>query len=363
MLDQLLSTGTHSRVLDAMQKLLTDGSAASPEDLCARGIAAHLLPPETIPKYVYNALVGSINRDQLRGARATFVELADGTFRLNVPLDPFASFALPEKANGAADAIIRTLNETSRSSAPGAGGNHPGGAFEDAVAQALSYLDLSVKHDGRQGEPDIVAAAPLGSQGYVAVFECKSAVTLVGDADVTEPARFRDRLKADYAVLIGPQFAGEGLLDDELRTHGVALWTVADLIALVRAHTQHPIRWSDLRSLVCAGRQSQAIADFAFEHLHGARKRALTTWHYAMEEGLKYQRSLLTDDPLRERVNAPLTVESLALLVNERLAAELDEGRASVDDVRAAVALASHPAIGVARVEGNTIWVEASIAE
>ena len=88
LLDELLKAPSgHSHVLDALRTLLADGKARSPEDLCSEAIAQGLVPPGTIAKYIYNALVGCINREQLRGDRPTFIELPDGRFRLNVPLD------------------------------------------------------------------------------------------------------------------------------------------------------------------------------------------------------------------------------------------------------------------------------------
>lgn len=293
----------------------------------------------------------------MRGEKPTFEELPDGRFRLNLPLDPFASFTQAAKTDAAADAIVVRLRA-----------GDPGTPFELAVADALAYLGFVVEHDGRQGEPDVVVTAPLGAQAYTVVFECKGVDSQqpgahganVSDADPVEPARFRDRLGAQYAVLIGPAFGREEDLDQELQAHNVALWTAEDLATLVQAHVQHPIRWSDLRALFSAGRQSDAISAFVFEHLHGTRERALVTLHYCLEEGLRYQLSLISDDSQVQPQDAPLTVEALAMLVNERLATEGDVGRVGVEDVRAAVDLATHPAVALmARDSSGAVYVEA----
>ncbi len=361
----------HSHVLDAVRTLLADGEPHSAQELCASGVARHLLPAGTIAKYVYNAIVGSINRDQLRGLRPAFVELEDGRFRLNVPVDPFRGFAFTKKSDPGTERIIQNLVNFSRRRATpdSAGQSNIGAPFEQAVTSALGYLGLLVTHDGRQGEPDVVAIAPLGSRTYTAIFECKSVDAHqdgahgkdVSDADATEPARFRDRLGAEYAILVGPQFALDGALDQELDTHGVGLWTVDDLVSLINAQVQHPIAWSSLRPLFAKGRQSQAIADFVFAHLHGARERALVAFRYVMEEGLSYQRSLAQNDPEIQPVDAPLTAEALTMLVNERLANEHDEGRMGVEDIRAAIALATHPAIGFASEDQGGISIEVAL--
>lgn len=356
-----LGPSGHSHILDALRLLLADGKARTPDELCAAAIAKGLVPSGTIAKYVYNALVGCIEREQLRGEKPTFQELPDGRFRLNVPVDPFASFAQTSKRDPAADAIAARLRA-----------GDPGTPFELAVTDALSYLGFAVNHDGRQGEPDVVASAPLGSLAYSIVFECKGVDSQqpgahganVSDADALEPARFRDRIGANFAVLIGPAFAQEEALDDELQTHRVALWTAGDLCALLAAHVQHPIAWSDLRPLFSPGRQSDAIANFVFAHLHGSRERALVAFRYAMEEGLKYQRSLIDGDAQLQPQDAPLTVEALAMLVNQRLAAEDDAGRVGVEDVRRAVDLATHPAVGfMSRDANGAVFVQADLAK
>jgi hypothetical protein len=77
-----------------------------------------------------------------------------------------------------------------------------------------------------------------------------------------------------------------------------------------------------------------------------------------LEEGLRYQELLASDDPEVQRPAAPLTLEALAVLVNERLAREAELGRVSVDDIRAAVALGAHPLIDTIAVDGERGQVE-----
>ena len=143
----------------------------------------------------------------------------------------------------------------------------------------------------------------------------------------------------------------------------MALWTVDDLIALLRAHAVHAIRWSRLVSLFFPGRASAAIAAFAYAHVHGERKRAHVAYRYVLEEGLRYQELLASADPEVQKTSAPLTAEALAVLVNERLARESELGRVSIDDVRGAIAYGTHPLVDTMAVDGERVTVEMRSSE
>jgi hypothetical protein len=145
--------------------------------------------------------------------------------------------------------------------------------------------------------------------------------------------------------------------DDELQTHGVALWSVDGLIALLRADASHPIAWPELVPLLAAGRASEQVSDLVFKHQHGARQRASIVLRFMLEEGLKYQRSLCEADIQVQQVNAPLSLDSLTLLVNQRLERESDLARASQDDIRTAIAFASSPLIGAVEQAGEAVTI------
>jgi DNA primase len=352
----------HSHVVSALKHLLADGKAHAAEDLCAAGIAAKLLPPGTKPKYVVNAVRGLIGRQQLRGERADFVELADGRFRLNVPVDPFSSDHQPAVTDPEVEALCRRLSDAAnRKIAPGPDDvGNSGAPFERAVADAFTQLGFIAVRDGRHAAPDVVATAPLGASAFTLVAECKSFDSTTPHVQwvaASEASRFRDQVGAQYAILIGAGFPGDKPLDDELQAHGVALWSVDDLIALLRADVSHPITWPEFVPLLAAGRASERVSDFVFKHQHGARQRARIVLRFMLEEGLKYQRSLCEADAQVQQANAPLSVDSLTLLVNQRLERESDLARASQDDIRAAIALASSPLIGAVEQTGEAVTI------
>ncbi len=346
----------HSHVLDALRQLLASGRSATIETLCAEGIAGGLLPAGTLAKYVANAVRGETGRQQLRGERPSFV--FDGDYvRLNVPRDPFAGYqAAPSEAAFDVEALITKLVVTAHQGGGAADDSSVGAPFERAVAEACAHFGLITTHDGRQGRPDVVATAPLGDAAYTVVFECKSAdgnMVQGHDASIPEIAKFRDALRARYGVLSGPGFPAEETLDTELAAHNIALWTVDDLALVLRAAAHHAIAWSSLATLFAPGRASDAIAAFTFAHEHGAYERALVTYRYILSEGLAYQELLVGGDPDVERPSVPLTLEVLATLVNQRLAAEGDTARVGVEDIRIALALATHPSRSTASIDAS----------
>jgi bifunctional non-homologous end joining protein LigD len=355
------ATQGHNHVVDALKQLLADGKAHAAEELCAAGIAAKLLPPSTVPKYIVNAVRGLIGRQQLRGERADFVELVDGRFRLNIPVDPFSSDHQPAVVDANVESLCRRLKATAnRKIAPNDEDKGNAGApFERAVADAFSQLGFIANRDGRHAAPDVVATAPTVPAFTIAV-ECKSF-----DSDTphvqwvaaSEASRFRDQIGAQHAILIGAGFPGDKPLDDELQAHGVALWEVDGLIALLRANAAHPIAWTSLAPLLAPGRAAQRITDLIFEQQHGARQRASVVLRFMLEEGLNYQRSLCQADTQVQQVNAPLSVDSLTLLVNQRLEREADLARAGPDDIRSAITVAVSPLFGAVQQTGEAIVI------
>jgi bifunctional non-homologous end joining protein LigD len=350
----------HQHVVDALKQLLADGQAHAADDLCAAGIAAHLLPPGTKPEYVVNAVRGLIGRQTLRGERPDFVELVDGRFRLNVPLDPFPAEPEPAVHNPDVDELCERLRATANRKIPPSDDDkgNTGAPFERAVADAFTHLGFIAIRDGRHAAPDVVATAPLGASAYTIAAECKSFESTdphVQWVAASEAARFRDQVGAEYAILIGPNMPGDKPLDEELLTHNVALWTVEDLIALLQADATHPIAWPTYIPLLTPGRSTQRITDTIFTHHHGPRQRAHIALTLMQEEALTYQRSLTTADTQVQRTDAALTIESLTLLVNQRLERNGDLARMGTNDIRAAVAIATSALVEAAHQEAESI--------
>lgn len=211
----------HGAVLAAIRTLLADGKAHSAEELCALGVQQGLLVEGTIPNYVRNAIKTLLDRQRDRGEQPEFVQLRDGRYRLDLPVDAFAGHADPVPVDAALEALISRLAASAvRKTAlePGDGPNI-GAPFERDVAAGFAALGLRSKRLGGEGAPDVVATAPLGDRAYTVVVECK---TVASDDDVVknpvaqEAGRLRDAVRGDYAVLIGPAFPHSDEIDGEL---------------------------------------------------------------------------------------------------------------------------------------------------
>lgn len=342
----LVSGEGHGQILAAVRAILADERAHSASDICATAIARGLLPASTIPAYVQHGIATLLDRQRDRGEKPEFVLLSDGTYRLNVPVNPFAGHVEPKHDRTALDALIAELRAAVVRNVPAdpADGPNIGAPFERAVANALAYLGLAAQRLGGEGEPDVVATAPLGAAAYRVAFECKTVATMKlhgSSAFVAEAARMRDAVGATYAVLVGLDFPDERGINDELATHRVALWTLADLIAVLECQLDHPIMWSHLEPLFAPGHAADNVTAFRAEHLHGAHQRAHVILRYVMEEGLAYQESLANDGS-----GDALTPEALTVLVNQRLQRENDLARCSSADVRNALAVATSLVFG-----------------
>ena len=162
-------------MLAAIRTLLADGKAYSAEDLCALGIEHKLLAPATIPNYVRNAIKTLLDRQRDRGEKPEFALLRDGRYRLDMPLDAFAGHDDPAPSNPAVEALIARLDASAHRRTPAEPGDGPniGAPFERDVAAAFTALGFDARRMGGEGEPDVVATAPLGDHAYTVVVECR----------------------------------------------------------------------------------------------------------------------------------------------------------------------------------------------
>ncbi|HEY0381462.1 MAG TPA: hypothetical protein VGC72_04635 [Candidatus Elarobacter sp.] len=92
-----------------MRTLLADGKARSAEELCAAGIREGLLADGTIPNYVRNSIKTLLDRQRDRGEAPEFVQLRDGRYRLDVPVDAFAAHDDPVPSDHAVETLIARL--------------------------------------------------------------------------------------------------------------------------------------------------------------------------------------------------------------------------------------------------------------
>jgi hypothetical protein len=129
-----------------------------------------------------------------------------------------------------------------------------------------------------------------------------------------EAAKFRAEHDAEYSILLGPGFGNEASLDDELRQHGVSLWTVDDLLTAL----EEEVGPSDVHGLIEPGRVESGLEAMLRERDHGRPKRVAVIADLIVRRGWELQVGLTRGGVLRARC-APLTKEAIAVLVEDGL--------------------------------------------
>jgi hypothetical protein len=288
------------------------------------------LPKSTTRKYVYTALHEYVVRTIGAGKVPAFVQI-DGSaaFRINEPEDPWPEIEMPPLPAWIAEDRVTSLVARLRDTSVGSDAT----AFEVAACDAFAALGFLTTHVGGNGQPDGILSAPLGVAGYRVVLECKTASPggIASNPRPEEAAKFREAAGATKAVLLAPAFGGDASLDDELKVHGVALWTVGDLCV---ALTQQ-IGPDEIRPALEAGRAEAAIRNIVWERTHGRRKRvaviadrlARATWHM--------QVTLASTVAVSE--TPVLTEETLFVLVDQALSADDGTLGAKLTEVREAI--------------------------
>jgi hypothetical protein len=123
--------------------------------------------------------------------------------------------------------------------------------FELAIAEAFRFLGFQAEHKSGPGDTDVLVTAALGQETYRAVVDGKSSRHgRVGNQQVDWMAlsRHKSLHKADYILVVAPNFSSGDLLDNAVKTDA-ALLTAEDLAAVVRLHASMPLSLVDLREL------------------------------------------------------------------------------------------------------------------
>lgn len=323
-------------IIVAAIEILGDGKARDAKELLQEALARKLVPANTTYHYIYTALIEYIARQLGRGRKPPIVQDEQRRFRINEPLDDWPELApAPQRsADAAAQALCDRLESTGSGDDPA--------AFEAAVCDAFAHLGFLTQHLGGRGQPDGVGDAILGPLGYRVLLECKTARHIVTQPDAAESAKFRDAFKADYCVLVGPDFSDEIELLQELQTHRVTALTVPDLQTLLHVGA-NPL---EVRQVLKPGYASDVMSDLLWERSHGLAKRVATIAYLLRREGWNAQRDAAAQSGPKK---APrLTIDAAMFFVNEALKqAGSSEGCAREEVEEAFLWLAS-PNVGAA---------------
>ena len=277
-----------SPLLDAALAILADGKARTADEILAEGRRRGLLETAQTRKHIYTALSQYVERTLGRGRKPVITEDADRRFRLNRPIDDWPAIdttglpplTIPVEPPPGAVAAIAALQSSARAT--------DSVAFERAVCAAFELFDFAATHIGGNDAPDGYADALLGALGYRVMLECKLSRddNVSHSSAVAEAAKYRDVYSASSCALIAPSFDAEITFASELRAHGVAAWSVDDL---VRAITLGLDSWQ-LRDLCAPGFAADRLDDLAWTLLHGSAKRLRVVASWLVDLGLEQQR-------------------------------------------------------------------------
>jgi hypothetical protein len=363
-IDETVDSGPRGHIIGAALAILGDGKVRTADDILKEALARKLVPPNTTRKYIYTALSGYIGRCLGRGRKPQIVQDTARRFLINEPPDDWPDLVdLPAaEPDDALDGLIKRLESTSRGDDPE--------AFEFACCDALAHLGFLVTHLGGHAQPDGYADAELGVLGYRVMIECKTAEHAVTHPSAAQEAgKFLDAFHGDVAVLLGPDFFGWADILAELKTHRVTALSVPDLVTLLELRAD-PL---ELRAILVPGFADDAVNDLVWERRHGKLKRILTVaalvqregWnaqhiaaaqHAAAAQHVRADAARLTVDAPRLNVDAPrltvdaprLTVDAAMLVVDAALAAAGSTQGCTREEIEAAFAHLTDPAIKAA---------------
>jgi Restriction endonuclease len=336
--EPLARAGQRGVNLRAALAVLADGKPRTAKEIVAAGIAGHLLPHGASSQVLYVSLTQYLARAKESGRLQLIVQDSDRRFRTNHPIDdwPEPAERLPSgTAVHDVDAHESRLHDLAHGDDPA--------AFERAVCEAFDALGFVSRHIGGQGAPDGVLEAPLGRLAYRVMLECKtSSGATVPNPDAAEAAKWRESYAGDYAMIIGPSFAGaDSEFMSELDVHRVSAWSVDDLVAALRIAADP----DELRAVFAPGFAEDHLPALVWERTHGRAKRVAVTAQLIREVVWRRQVAVLG-----HRDDAPVISEDAAMvLVDEELEKRGSTAVSSRDDVRAAFAYLTSPLVRAAR--------------
>jgi Mrr N-terminal domain len=123
--------------------------------------------------------------------------------------------------------------------------------FEDAVVAAFKFLGFDAERVGGAGESDVVADATTGIGRYSLVIDCRttskdrSAEAGINFVAIDEHRKYRN---ADYALVIGPDFAQDNLTATAASLQ-IGLLRTEHLIEVLRLHSETPLSLDELKAL------------------------------------------------------------------------------------------------------------------
>lgn len=239
----------------------------------------------------------------------------------------------PERSEDAVvEGLIRELEEAATDS------KHPQ-RLETAVAQAFSFLGFTADQLGETGETDVLVRATIGKESYSMVVDAKSRANgKLQELPVSALIEHQENNHADYVVVVANDFAG-GRVDRDARNNEIVLMSVQTLSKWLRLHEQTPLNLSDYRAMFT---QPGALKDLPAAVITAAEERQ--KWANLIVDLIA-----LIEETYEHGLLQPLSSQQLFTMLVTRLRGV----RYSRHDVKEAIALLTHPAIGAMLGDGE----------
>jgi hypothetical protein len=245
------------------------------------------------------------------------------------PTTPEPAIPVPDRSPLGAEAV-RISDWLDRAAVAGGDGKD----FEAACEAAFRFLGFDTQLISGAGNPDVLATAAMGDRTYRVLIDAKSRASgTVQQNDVNTNALGKQRAQAgaDYAAVVGREFAG-GNLAEFCAKDGVRLLRTAELRDVLVAHAEAAIPPDDLRPLFGGGGPTDESA--LAKALEPAEARAnamrLAGVVYAAVRQHQHEEGVLTPDSLFYVLGREYPVRAIRLAV-EFLKADFIGGLGETD--------------------------------
>ena len=123
--------------------------------------------------------------------------------------------------------------------------------FEEAIKDSFNFLGFESELIGGSGDTDVLLIANIGKESFKVTVDgktSKSGKIMDSQIDWISLKDHKGKNKADFVVVVGPNFAG-GNLEKRANEYDVSLLKTENLIELIKAHSKSPFTLKELKDL------------------------------------------------------------------------------------------------------------------
>jgi hypothetical protein len=157
--------------------------------------------------------------------------------------------------------------------------------FEEAIKDAFNFLGFEGELIGGKGDTDVLLTANIGHESFKVNVDgktSKSGKIIDRQIDWISLRDHKKKNKADFIVVVGPNFSG-GNLEERADEYNISLIKTLDLIKLIEAHSKFPFTLTELKDLFAGeGDRSSQLDDLLTQNL--SRRNLLEQFKVIIEE-------------------------------------------------------------------------------